>query len=112
MAAAAQPVLDLPDGLRLRPRRPEDADALLAAGQDPAVRRWNRFIVADAGEARARIARMRERWRAETGAVRALARPDASAWAASTSRAAAPNSSTGCCPRPAAPASPSRRPAG
>ncbi|MFH9670844.1 GNAT family N-acetyltransferase [Streptomyces sp. NPDC017405] len=77
MAGRAQPVLDLPDGgPQLRPWRPEDADALVAAGQDPAIRHWNLFTVADRAEARARIARMHERWRAETGAVWALARPD------------------------------------
>ncbi len=76
MAGHAQPVLALPGGLRLRPWRPEDAEALLAAGQDPDIRRWNLFTVADTEQARARIARMHERWRAETGAVWALARPD------------------------------------
>ncbi|MEU7048252.1 GNAT family N-acetyltransferase [Streptomyces eurythermus] len=76
MAGRAQPLLALPDGLRLRPWRPEDAEALLAAGQDADIRRWNLFTVADAAQARARIARMHERWRAETGAVWALARPD------------------------------------
>ncbi|MFJ4323041.1 GNAT family N-acetyltransferase [Streptomyces tricolor] len=76
MADRAQPVLDLPGGRRLRPWGPEDADALVAAGQDAAIRRWNLFTVADRADARARIARMHERWRAETGAVWALARPD------------------------------------
>jgi RimJ/RimL family protein N-acetyltransferase len=75
MADRAQPVLGLPDGRELRPWRPEDADALVAAGQDPAIRRWNLFTVADRADARARIARMHERWRAESGAVWAVARP-------------------------------------
>ncbi|MFG2357073.1 GNAT family N-acetyltransferase [Streptomyces sp. NPDC048521] len=75
MAYHGQPVLGLPDGRELRPWRPDDADPLLAAGQDPAIRRWNLFTVADRAEARTRIARMHERWRAETGAVWAVARP-------------------------------------
>ncbi|GGW45780.1 acetyltransferase [Streptomyces lucensis JCM 4490] len=76
MAGSDQPVLELPGELLLRPWRADDAGALLAAGQDPAIRRWNLFAVADHAEARTRIARMHERWRAETGAVWAVARPD------------------------------------
>ncbi|MFF8726769.1 GNAT family N-acetyltransferase [Streptomyces sp. NPDC015171] len=76
MAGRPQPVLGLPGGFALRPWRPEDAGALVAAGQDPAIRRWNLFTVADRAEARARIARMHERWRAETGAVWAVERPE------------------------------------
>ncbi|MEV4339673.1 GNAT family N-acetyltransferase [Streptomyces sp. NPDC049590] len=76
MAGRGQPVLGLPDGRELRPWRPGDADALLAAGQDPDIRRWNLFTVAGTAQARDRIARMHERWRAETGAVWALARTD------------------------------------
>ncbi|MEV8456335.1 GNAT family N-acetyltransferase [Streptomyces sp. NPDC052095] len=79
MACAGQPVLGLPDGSELRPWRPEDAEALMAAGQDPAIRRWNLFTVASAREAGDRIAWMRERWRAETGAIWALARPGGTA---------------------------------
>ncbi|WP_330461329.1 GNAT family N-acetyltransferase [Streptomyces sp. NBC_00820] len=77
MADVDQPVLDLPGGLELRPWRTgdADADALLAGGQDPAIRQWNLFSVGSRDEARARIARMHERWRAETGAVWAIARP-------------------------------------
>lgn len=75
MADVGQPALGLPGGPELRPWRPEDADALLTAGQDPAIRRWNLFTVADRAEARQRIARMHERWRAETGAVWSIARP-------------------------------------
>ncbi|MEU1407732.1 GNAT family N-acetyltransferase [Streptomyces sp. NPDC005728] len=77
MADRGQPVLDLPGGLELRPWRTDDADAdaLLAAGQDPAIQLWNLFSVGSRDEARARIARMHERWRAETGAVWAIARP-------------------------------------
>ena len=74
MAGDDQPVLDLSDGVELRPWRPGDAAALLAATQDAAIRQWNLFAVADHDDARRRIGRMRERWRAETGAVWALAR--------------------------------------
>ncbi|MGW4567509.1 GNAT family N-acetyltransferase [Streptomyces sp. NPDC004561] len=75
MAGADQPVLGLAGGAELRPWRPDDADTLLTAGQDPAIRQWNLFAVADRTEARRRIARMHGRWRAETGAVWAIARP-------------------------------------
>ncbi|MFS4094480.1 GNAT family N-acetyltransferase [Streptomyces sp. AF1A] len=75
MADGGQPVLGLPGGPELRPWSPDDADALLAAGQDRAIRQWNLFTVADRAEAERRIARMHERWRAETGAVWAIARP-------------------------------------
>ncbi|MFE2382702.1 GNAT family N-acetyltransferase [Streptomyces misionensis] len=74
MAGGDQPVLGLADGVRLRPWRPADAPALLAAAQDPAIRQWNLFAVADEDDARRRIAQMRERWRAESGAVWAVAR--------------------------------------
>ncbi|GHI03729.1 acetyltransferase [Streptomyces cellostaticus] len=77
MADRSQPVLVLPGGLELRPWRTDDADAdaLLAGGQEPAIRQWNLFSVGSRDEARARIERMHERWRAETGAVWAIARP-------------------------------------
>ncbi|MER5910871.1 GNAT family N-acetyltransferase [Streptomyces sp. NPDC001982] len=74
-----QPVLPLPNGLELRPWSPDDAGALLAAGQDPAIRRWNLFTVADRAEAVRRIERMHERRRAETGVVWAIAQPDGEA---------------------------------
>ncbi|MGW7402693.1 GNAT family N-acetyltransferase [Streptomyces sp. NPDC054833] len=79
MTRAGQPVLALPSGLELRPWRLDDADALMAAGQDPAIRRWNLFTVESRAEACRRIERMQERWRAETGAVWAVARPGAAA---------------------------------
>jgi RimJ/RimL family protein N-acetyltransferase len=79
MAGSEQPVLPLPSGLELRPWHADDADALLAAGQDPAIRQWNLFTVGSRAEAAARIERMHERWRAETGAVWAVARPGGAA---------------------------------
>ncbi|MEV6250783.1 GNAT family N-acetyltransferase [Streptomyces sp. NPDC051742] len=75
MAARDQPVLGLPSGLKLRPWRMSDAEVLVAGGQDPAVRHWNRLLVATPEEARQRIARMHDRWRAEAGAIWAIARP-------------------------------------
>ncbi|MFD8209793.1 GNAT family N-acetyltransferase [Streptomyces sp. NPDC059695] len=75
MAQAEQPVFGLPCGLELRPWRLSDADALLTAGQDPDVRQWNRLLVGTPDDARRRIERMHERWRAELSAIWAIARP-------------------------------------
>lgn len=75
MAGMEQPVLGLPSGLELRPWRPSDADVLVAAGQEPAIRQWNRLLVETPGDARRRIERMHERWRAELSAMWAIARP-------------------------------------
>ncbi|MCK7622443.1 GNAT family N-acetyltransferase [Streptomyces sp. RS10V-4] len=74
-----QPVLGLPHGLELRPWRPSDADVLLAAGQDPEIRRWNRLLVDTPQDAHRRIARMHERWQAELSAVWAIARREGEA---------------------------------
>ncbi|MFD0344761.1 GNAT family N-acetyltransferase [Streptomyces sp. NPDC127117] len=75
MARDAQPVLGLPNGLELRPWNRDDADVLVAAGQDPAIRQWNLLVVESVREARERIERMHERRQAETGAIWAIARP-------------------------------------
>ncbi|MGA5220661.1 GNAT family N-acetyltransferase [Streptomyces cinereoruber] len=75
MAASEQPVLGLPRGLELRPWRVSDADVLMDAGQDPGIRHWNRLLVETPEDARQRIERMRERWRAELSAIWAVARP-------------------------------------
>ncbi|WP_369247399.1 GNAT family N-acetyltransferase [Streptomyces sp. R41] len=74
LARTPQPVLDLPHGLELRPWLPGDADALVAAGQDPAIRQWNLLHVESLDDARKRIERMHERWQAEQGAIWAIAR--------------------------------------
>ncbi|MFG2881358.1 GNAT family N-acetyltransferase [Streptomyces sp. NPDC048297] len=81
IARSEQPVLVLSNGMELRPWRADDADAaaLMTAGQDPAIRRWNRFTVASPEQARRRIARMHERRRSETAAVWAIARPGGAA---------------------------------
>ncbi|ALO98066.1 Putative acetyltransferase [Streptomyces hygroscopicus subsp. limoneus] len=75
LAEPGQPVLPLADGLELRPWQltDADADALLTAGQDPDISRWNLFSVADRAEARTRIERLHARRRAETGAIWAIA---------------------------------------
>ncbi|MET9698502.1 GNAT family protein [Streptomyces sp. NPDC006529] len=72
MAHTDQPVLDLPDGGALRPWRPDDADALVAAGLDPSVRLWNMLGTWTPEEARGRIEGMRRRWEAESGALWAI----------------------------------------
>jgi RimJ/RimL family protein N-acetyltransferase len=75
MSENAQPVLDLPDGLELRPWRATDADALVAASHDPDISRWNLLPAQSPDEARTRIARMHARWTAEAAAIWAIARP-------------------------------------
>ncbi|MER6072565.1 GNAT family N-acetyltransferase [Streptomyces sp. NPDC001817] len=75
MAGIEQPVLALPGGLELRPWHPDDAGTLLTAGQDPMIRKWNRFTVGSREEALARIERMHARWQAEVAAIWAIARP-------------------------------------
>ncbi|MFG3039389.1 GNAT family N-acetyltransferase [Streptomyces sp. NPDC048330] len=76
MAQLEHPVLPLPSGLELRPWHPGDADALAAAGRDPAIRQWNRLPVTSPEEARERIERMHERRRNEQSTTWAIARPD------------------------------------
>ncbi|MFF5447103.1 GNAT family N-acetyltransferase [Streptomyces sp. NPDC012888] len=76
LARMEQPVLALPSGLELRPWRVSDADALVAAAQEPAIRQWNRLVVTSQTEARKRIERMHERWKSEQSAIWAIARPD------------------------------------
>ncbi|WP_338495681.1 GNAT family protein [Streptomyces sp. SJL17-4] len=75
LAGMEQPVLGLPSGWELRPWEFGDADALLAAGQDQAIRHWNRLLVDSSEGARQRIERMRRRWQGELSAIWAIARP-------------------------------------
>ncbi|WP_202459958.1 GNAT family N-acetyltransferase [Streptomyces sp. SID1328] len=76
LAQMEQPVLALPNGLELRPWRVSDADALVAAAQEPAIRQWNRLVVTSQTEACKRIERMHERLQNEQSAIWAIARPD------------------------------------
>ncbi|MDR2985514.1 MAG: GNAT family N-acetyltransferase [Nocardiopsaceae bacterium] len=70
-----QPVFDLPGGSELRPWRLSDAEALVVAGQDPAIRQWNRLPTESSDAARKRIERMHARWQAEQSAIWAIAQP-------------------------------------
>ncbi|MEU6260857.1 GNAT family N-acetyltransferase [Streptomyces sp. NPDC047043] len=76
MAQHPQPVLALSHGLELRPWRVDDADVLMTAGQDAAIRKWNRLVVESPGHARRRIERMHRRWQDEQAAIWAIARAD------------------------------------
>jgi RimJ/RimL family protein N-acetyltransferase len=71
MTRLAQPEIDA-DGVRLRPWRPADRPAVVAAYADPAIRRWHCRSMTDA-EARDWIDGWPGRWRAETGAGWAVA---------------------------------------
>lgn len=76
MARNPQPVLGIVGGLELRPWEFRDADVLVAAGQDPAIRLWNRLVVESPEHARQRIERLHRRWQAEQAAIWAIARAD------------------------------------
>ncbi|WP_269855108.1 GNAT family N-acetyltransferase [Streptomyces sp. RPT161] len=77
MGCAAQPVLHIADaGLTLRPWRQEDAPALAAAWQDPAIRQWNRPPTGGVEQARERIARYGRRWHEEAAATWGITRAD------------------------------------
>lgn len=76
MARIQQPVLSLAGGLELRPWCRSDADVLVTAGQDPAIRQWTLLHVDSLEDARKRIERMHERWQSELSAMWAIARPD------------------------------------
>ncbi|MGW1073053.1 GNAT family N-acetyltransferase [Streptomyces sp. NPDC002537] len=54
--------------------RYRDADVLMAAGQDPAIRPWNLLVVESPEAGRERIERMHRRWQDEEGAIWAIAR--------------------------------------
>jgi RimJ/RimL family protein N-acetyltransferase len=74
-ARSEQPVLGLPNGMELRPWRLGDAEVLVAAGLDPAIRQWNLLSVRTPEEARRRIERMHARRQAELSTIWAIARP-------------------------------------
>lgn len=66
MAALTQPEIHA-NGLVLRPWRPSDLRAVVAAYADPAIRRWHCRTMTD-DEARDWIGAWPDRWRGETGA--------------------------------------------
>ncbi|MGW7003579.1 GNAT family N-acetyltransferase [Streptomyces sp. NPDC054933] len=77
MGRSEQPVLHIPDGgFTLRPWCSEDAPALAAAWQDPAIQQWNRPPTGGVEQARARIARYAQRWRTEEAASWAITRTE------------------------------------
>jgi RimJ/RimL family protein N-acetyltransferase len=71
MTRLAQPQIDAGD-VRLRPWRPADRPAVVAAYADPAIRRWHCRTMTDE-EARDWIDAWPGRWRDETGAGWAVA---------------------------------------
>ncbi|GGN55561.1 acetyltransferase [Actinoplanes lobatus] len=74
LSTSAQPVID-GEGLRLRPWRDTDVDAVVAGFADPAIQRWHcRSLSRD--EALDWIAQWPPRWRAETDAGWAIVEND------------------------------------
>ena len=74
LCAGRQPILPAGDGVLLRPWEFDDAAALVAAYEDAAIQRWNKWRVDDEDEARQVIERWRHAWPAETGASWAVTR--------------------------------------
>ncbi|MGW6488727.1 GNAT family N-acetyltransferase [Streptomyces sp. NPDC055056] len=70
MAKQEQPVPALPSDLELRPWRASDADTLVTAGKDQAIRQWNLLVVASLAGAGKRIERMHERWQNASNSAR------------------------------------------
>jgi RimJ/RimL family protein N-acetyltransferase len=67
MALPAQPVVAV-DELVLRPWQPADADAVLAAFQDPAIQRWHVRAMTRTEQARDWIRSWAQQWAAGSGA--------------------------------------------
>lgn len=74
MSRSRQPSFDLPLGLRLRPWVQVDAAGVLLAMQDPLVRHYAGFLVADRSQALARVQRSATAWADEVGAHWAIGR--------------------------------------
>ncbi|MEU6082622.1 GNAT family N-acetyltransferase [Streptomyces sp. NPDC047108] len=74
LGRSEQPSLTVPGGLRLRPWRPTDAPAVVAAFTDPAIQQWHVRRADSEEEAGEWIARWRQAWRSETGAHWAIVR--------------------------------------
>jgi RimJ/RimL family protein N-acetyltransferase len=80
MARSEQPVFRIAGNVELRPWRQDDAQAVVDATLDPDIQQWNRpGREVTPQDARQRIARWREGWRAERAAIWAVARPGARA---------------------------------
>lgn len=73
LSSAEQPVLPVGGGRLLRPWLPDDAGAVHAAYQDPAIQRWHVRSADSVAEARAWIERWRGSWRSETAGHWAVA---------------------------------------
>lgn len=67
-AKSEQPTLQAEGGLCLRPWRPADAPAVVAAFRDPGLQLWHRRRADSEDEARAWIARWNSDWEKETSA--------------------------------------------
>ena len=74
IAGSAQPVLPAGGSLLLRPWRPADARAVVAAYADPEIQRWHGRRVDSEDEARDLILRWQRSWPSETGAHWAVTR--------------------------------------
>ena len=68
-----QPTLER-DDLVLRPFEPGDGPAVVAAYEDPAIRRWHVRTMTDAAEVATWIANRDDRWQGESGADWAVVR--------------------------------------
>ncbi|GGF29349.1 acetyltransferase [Williamsia phyllosphaerae] len=73
----AQPVIDGPGGSILRPWESDDAAAVAAAYDDPAIQQWHSRRIDTLEESRAVIERWRSEWPNGSGAQWALADGDA-----------------------------------
>jgi RimJ/RimL family protein N-acetyltransferase len=68
LAAGPQPVLAAGSGLLLRPWKPDDAPAFLAAYQDPEIRHWHTRQPRTEDQVRTWFDQYRQNWLQETGA--------------------------------------------
>ncbi|MER7500287.1 GNAT family N-acetyltransferase [Nonomuraea pusilla] len=73
LARSAQPTVPAGEGVTLRPWRPDDADALMEAFQDPGIQRWHARRADSVDETSAWIEGWRAAWQAETDAHWAMA---------------------------------------
>ncbi|RQX40895.1 GNAT family N-acetyltransferase, partial [Micromonospora chalcea] len=76
LAAGPQPTLPAEGGLVLRPWADGDAPTVLAAYQDPEIRRWHTRRPASPEQVLQWFAHSRRAWQEETGASWAVTRGD------------------------------------